>query len=445
MIFTFEVMDNQNNVSHLKFDSMTYTLMDENGNPFDYSEINKKILAGLSSGGGDAFYDCKLKKDDTIKSSAPRQIRYSLGLACNYNCQYCKQDHFLEKPIFNEEKTRLFIENLQKYISLENLVSFQFWGGEPLLYWDEIKYLHDKLIKIKPSLIFGIIMNGSLITEEMVEYLSEPFNNFKVSLSHDGIGQCLRGGDPLKEGTLTHELIIKLNSKLVASDSFNISCTLTKANTDLDKLAEYFNSVFGEDNIHVKYDVLMVDNCLQQNCVQSIEDVHLHSRRILEFMLKCKYTMNNGFMPIVSENLLMLSSPTYKYDPTKSRCFATSKNILVLDVDGNVLPCQSYTATHVTPDGDSVVYGNISDMSKLTYPKIQTALTRSKDCLKCPIVAQCAGGCPFSAEHPEYHETECGIKFHHYMGLLTYAIYVLTDKIMTKCYGDFHNAVNFDD
>ena len=52
----------------------------------------------------------------------------------------------------------------------------EFWGGEPLLYLDEIKYIVENL-KVKP-LVFSIVTNGTLIN---IDFITQLYRQFKTS------------------------------------------------------------------------------------------------------------------------------------------------------------------------------------------------------------------------------------------------------------------------
>lgn len=69
-------------------------------------------------------------------------ISLNLGNSCNMNCSYCYQDK-------REGTKKVSLSTLDKFaervFEYDKLVNVNFFGGEPTLYKDEIKYLIEKL------------------------------------------------------------------------------------------------------------------------------------------------------------------------------------------------------------------------------------------------------------------------------------------------------------
>ena len=82
------------------------------------------------------------------------------------------------------------MENIQKGISFikdicdRDDLEFCFIGGEPLLYWDEVKLSVDCILASFPKAKFVVVTNGTLFTDAICEYLFE--KNFYTIVSVDG-------------------------------------------------------------------------------------------------------------------------------------------------------------------------------------------------------------------------------------------------------------------
>lgn len=108
-----------------------------------------------------------------------------LGRKCNFNCRYCMQlssDQKLDKlpTEINEDIYDLFRDIAKNQ---ENPLTIHFYGGEPLVYFNKIKEIVKNTKDIK-NIKYSIITNGSLINEEISNFLNE--NNFVVGVSWDG-------------------------------------------------------------------------------------------------------------------------------------------------------------------------------------------------------------------------------------------------------------------
>ena len=102
---------------------------------------------------------------------------------CNYRCIYCPQ---------KKEKKYIDFELLKKtsdfvYPLLTDRSTIGFYGGEPLLCFDEVRdtvdYLKQKSSS-KKEIGFSITTNGSLLDKKKFEFLHQ--NRFSVILSFDG-------------------------------------------------------------------------------------------------------------------------------------------------------------------------------------------------------------------------------------------------------------------
>jgi len=126
--------------------------------------------------------------------------------ACNFNCSYClqKKKNIHMKPSTIKKAVPFF------YSFLEEKAKIIFYGGEPLLAFDNIKYtvslFQEKDRKGKKNLKFSITTNGSLINDEILDFFN--LHCFFVLLSFDGTQQDITR----KPGTLvpTRELIKRI-------------------------------------------------------------------------------------------------------------------------------------------------------------------------------------------------------------------------------------------
>lgn len=71
---------------------------------------------------------------------------------CNLHCEYCYVDIGYDAKIFNPEKF-LEIFDWKKYNHIK------FFGGEPLLKWEEIQQIVIWIRAKKPKMIFSVITN----------------------------------------------------------------------------------------------------------------------------------------------------------------------------------------------------------------------------------------------------------------------------------------------
>jgi len=91
--------------------------------------------------------------------------------SCNYNCSYC--DVIKDKRKLNKEGLIQIIDFITKNKS--NINRFKFFWWEPLLVWNDIKYIIDNSFKIIKN-NFEIVTNTTLLNDEIWKYFSEYFS-----------------------------------------------------------------------------------------------------------------------------------------------------------------------------------------------------------------------------------------------------------------------------
>lgn len=112
-------------------------------------------------------------------------LEISVTEKCNLGCPYCyvaNKMTFMTNEVFDEGLIKL-----RKLVRLSKQDSYQisFFGGEPLLNFELIKYAVPKLKADPMCKGLNIITNLTLLTEEMAEYIRE--NEVGVSWSFDGM------------------------------------------------------------------------------------------------------------------------------------------------------------------------------------------------------------------------------------------------------------------
>ena len=134
--------------------------------------------------------------------------------SCNFKCVYCFEESIKENVFLDEPTADLIVSWLINKVRERKLkrLFLVFYGGEPLLNTAPIykisRSLYDWAEKQQVEFGFSIITNGSLITPELIERLSE-VGLKEVRVSIDGDRQTHDSKRPFKDGSATFELILK--------------------------------------------------------------------------------------------------------------------------------------------------------------------------------------------------------------------------------------------
>ena len=111
------------------------------------------------------------------------KIYIMLGDSCDMKCKYCF--HSAEKMMYLDEKINPDIFPFIEQVALRQKtpLHIRYFGGEPLLYFDKIKYITEKLSHIN-GIYFSSITNGKKLSQEHIDFFNK--YNFLISISWDG-------------------------------------------------------------------------------------------------------------------------------------------------------------------------------------------------------------------------------------------------------------------
>ena len=392
-------------------------------------QINFKIGHAISD-------DCSKLQNQVIqhdhkinrKFKDPRNIRILFGHACNFRCKYCQQNHTSYEHISKDKILKL--EKLIEKLDLSILDTVQYWGGEPLLYWDEIKEFHNFFNKINPKIKTCIVTNGSLMNEEIFRFIIE-HPRFALILSHDGPGQFLRGPDPLAKDSKTLKYFLALYKiKDIGLNDFNsykqnfaVNPVLTKETKDLKTLVNYYENIFGGPVAIAESIPIIPTNT--ESAKFAFDDLPAYSEMLFNNLKEIDMTQFNNFKTQFDLFNIKLQISDFKVPLNKAICFTSDPRMLVFDIDGNLLPCQTFQANEILEDGCSANCGNLNDMDNIHMPVIHGVGSRL-ECQNCPVVSFCMSGCPFLIG--KSHELDCKFKYAHFYGLFKFYLYVLMGK-----------------
>ncbi len=125
-----------------------------------------------------------MKKESIFKPSSvgPRAhwITLFLTTRCNLACDYCYNEGIEQKDLSFEKAKKIVDWFLEQSFEEEKGISF--FGGEPLLKFDLMKKIVAYAKSRDPEIKFSITTNGTLISEEHVQFFNKNFKYFVLSL-----------------------------------------------------------------------------------------------------------------------------------------------------------------------------------------------------------------------------------------------------------------------
>lgn len=265
-----------------------------------------------------------------------------------------------------------------------------FYGGEPLINFDTIKYIinrckyYQKKGLISPKINYSMVTNGLLLDEEKAVFLRD--HNVSVSISIDGSnGQCNkervdRSGNPIFEKVLSKiDLMRKLKVR------FGLSVTLTDWTIlNVDSFIEFIK----------KYGIKsLCFNILMKS--KNIEKDEAYYKKATDFIIE--FFNKTKDMHIYEDRMQRKLQAFIDSELYFSDCAATSGSQIVITPDGGVGLC------HGCMENRKYFIGNIDDIdlnvadNKTVRDWIKFSPVFKEHCLSCEALGICGGGCPKNA------------------------------------------------
>lgn len=121
---------------------------------------------------------------------------------------YCYVKPIYSNNALSKETADEFISFVLRNILPEQGLTVNFHGGEPLLNYDIIKYLVERLKTLLPTkeLRFGLTTNGSLLDKEKISYLAENMK-YNLSISIDGKKETMEKNRKCISGKIDYDQI----------------------------------------------------------------------------------------------------------------------------------------------------------------------------------------------------------------------------------------------
>ncbi len=319
---------------------------------------------------------------------------------CNLACTYCYEfgsDKIATpqgKPKYMTlETAKASIDFLLESSGNREAVHVTFFGGETLMNFkllrEVVGYANAQAAAQGRKITFSLTTNGTLLTDEIIDFLSD--NAVGVTVSMDGPAELQDKRRVYKSGKGSYAVIEPRLRALIAKHktrAITARVTLTDGVTDVIRIYRHLKDDIGFHEVGFA-PVTASDNqdySLGDNGMEAVLDgFHVLADEWLDHALRGQM---HGFTN-VSETIGELISGTNKSHP----CGA-GLGLLGVSPSGDLSPCHRFT------DADTHTLGNLA--TGLDQGKREDFLTRGHvgakyDCQSCWARPLCAGGCHHEA------------------------------------------------
>jgi uncharacterized protein len=333
-----------------------------------------------------------------------KTVKIQLGLSCNFECEYCSQRFVPHADSTNPNDVDPFVSNMHTWFEggedgLGGGAHFEFWGGEPFVYWKTMKPLVEAIIAKYPHATKSVITNGSLLDQEKIDWLEK--YDFFVGISHDGPGQWVRGPDPLADEN-TKAAIIELFRRLAPTNKISFNAMINNKNISRGDIEVFFKN-FIRDNLGDEYVQYLsigeggfVDAYDEGGVSNSLKDEEEEVKFRNHSYLELRETKVNRFISVHQkvDGFIRSIMTGRRIESLPQKCGMDQSDSIALDLNGNVITCQNVSAVSSNPAGTSHKIGHISDLEAVKL-NTSTHWSDREECPKCPVIHICKGACMF--------------------------------------------------
>jgi uncharacterized protein len=324
---------------------------------------------------------------------------------CNLACKYCflgnnnisKRSNFTLENMSRETADKaiaFFIRQikLSGFDTENNKPVLIFYGGEPLVNYDVLVYIAEKINKMRDTedciknLEMSMVSNGLLLTEERalklkelgvsvaisVDGFTEEANNMRVDVAGKNVfSKILKTLDMYKRIGIDISLSVTLSEETI-KDTKNIFQLLSNYNVK----SLGFNIMMSDENFIVPQEY-------NEAAAQFILDTFVELRKL----------------GIYEDRMMRKLKAFSKAQVYFSDCAATGGGQIVIAPNGRVGIChgclhdKQYFVTTVDDEAfDATKHSDFLEWSQLTP-------INKNECQDCPALGICGGGCPINAMH----------------------------------------------
>lgn len=317
---------------------------------------------------------------------------------CNFNCKYCfisdaVQNAKLVKVMSKDVATKTVMLLQRTYEKQQHSYdkTITFYGGEPLLNFNIIKFFMNEVNRIKkehywPSDVkYALITNGSLLTKNILQTIKEC--GIALSISYD-VDKESHSNRIDKMGNNSYD-VVKQKIALCNEMEIPFSLSITITDTLLKHKDEILPEILVLSPLTVAFNLLIPNKGILQN--------DNYYKDATDFMLDtfCQLRTIGIYEDRIMRKVHSFKeNKMYLYD-----CCASGGNQYVIAPDGTIGICHGYL------NNRKYFSSNVSDTKfdfrehpDYQYWKKRTPLLMPQ-CQECECLSICGGGCPYAADY----------------------------------------------
>lgn len=263
--------------------------------------------------------------------------------ACNLACRYCfveQHPHFMSFQVAKDTVDWLYSNSQKK--EKDGKCSINFFGGEPMLMYNEIivpivKYAEETYPNVFQ---FGITTNGTLVTEEVLQFFKN--HNIGMLLSIDGNKETQDYNRPCRSGESSFDkinipLILKYNPTITFRSTVYPDTVQNTFENYLFAEKMGFQSIFQIPTIRDQWTEEQLNTLLEE--YKKIYNYRLN--QLLNNIMPIRSSILEKYERKVFQNFIDKQDKEAKVNVLRCGLGTTSGSI---GYDGNIYGCQEQTS-----------------------------------------------------------------------------------------------------
>ncbi len=339
------------------------------------------------------------------ESILPKFFIIDLTQVCNFRCSYCFRDLKEDTKTIGIDILDSIIDFIIDYCKKTNQreIHIQPWGGEPLIAWDKICHIQDRLKEEGIGSEITIESNASLITKELA---AEAYKrNIHIGVSIDGKADIHNLQRRMADGKPSYDRMMKGMMNLREAGygiRHGIISVFTKNSLPhLEEMLEFLA-------VELKVDRFKL-NIVKESPMMQDKGLCLNNSEIKDFqlrLLKKLIELNKRGYPIIELNVLDKLQNILNRNKSNiciSRGCMGGKKMVAFDMDGRIFPCD---ITDYKEEAIGSIYDGeelIALLEKAHKEKDFFAEKTSELCNDCPWWFYCKGGCTTAIKYKKGH------------------------------------------
>lgn len=325
----------------------------------------------------------------------------NLTNACNLACRYC----FVEqKPDYITLQTAkdaadFLARNAEE---TKDIPSINFFGGEPMLMWEEIIVPLTGYVREKYGDAFGLSMttNGTLLSEERLQFMKE--HGVGLLLSIDGDRETQDYNRPLHGGGSSFDM---LREKLPLLLSYYPEVTFRSTVIPKTAARLFDNATFASGLGFKSY--FCIPNILEQWDKESLRSLKEELRKFSDYYISCfragKRLMSFSALEDCFQRIARVNEAEERRSHRSSvgctacgKCGLGANFAAGINVDGKIYSCQEFCGAKSVREKFHIgsIYEGVLERRRHQIAKeFDDTPSRGDDCSACVLNHICDGGC----------------------------------------------------